>query len=254
MKMSKKALATAIGIAISGNANATLFTVTDNILDPSYISGTQNGTFDISSVLLPSADYNAPYVINSAAIIFSFSDDSSDSYTRTSSVQTSYVNNHPHFYRTYDRTTTTTNQYESVSLGIAGATFSEDTNYFDTGAMYQGSSTNTDAYWYSCSGWCTSHYDYYHYTYDDYIRSNGYTGDFLIAEALDVNSLNDLINSGSLDFTLDVTGDIILNKAELVFDIEPNPIVSSVPEPGIFALISTGLIGVYAASRRKKTV
>ena len=255
----RTALATAIYLALSQTSNADIISVSDNLPDPSYITGTQAGQFDLLPFLIPSDDFQSPYQINGAAILFNFDDDSDDT---TSSTFTRYEGG-SHYGRTYERTTTTENEYESVELGIAGASFEEETDYYDTGTVFDGTSNQyagshwDGSCWSSrwgggCSGGSHSVYNTYH----DYVQDLGWTGEFLIAEALDLNSLGTLLTTGLLDFTITVNGDINLVNAQLVVDIDRNPAQDQnrlqVSEPGTFGIMMLGLAGLVGANRRRK--
>jgi hypothetical protein len=245
----KSAIGLALGMSLIGTSNAALITVQDNLADPTYLSnGTYNGTFDLLSVLNPAEDYVSPYEITSAAILFSFSDDTND-ISSSSSIRKTYDDGaHYSRKRTYERTTTNYDAFESIELGIADATFNDSTDYFNSGTTYENTTNQNGSYRHCSWGSCYTHSTYD--TYNNYMINRGYTGDFTIGEMLDVSSLTSLLNEGTLDFSIFAQGDINLMHAELVVNIEKNQV--SVPEPGSIAVLSLGLAGLYLNRRKKK--
>lgn len=237
-----KAVALALSLTLSSTASAATFEVLDNIADPTRLTnGTYNGSFDINSVLSPPEDYNTPYEINSAMVIFSFSDDYDpliETYTYTTYREGGNSSGGTNTY--YLTTTYEYNPDESATLGIAGAEYNKSTDYYES-SFTSRSSDLTSSYWGGVRNYNV---------YESYLRESGYDGDFVIAQALEMDNLDQLFNTGTLGFDLDVTGDLYLNNARLVFDIDKNP----VPEAGSSLLFLTmGLAGLgLSGARRKK--
>lgn len=263
--MKRSLLALSIGLATSGSANALMVTVQDNISDNLYVnSGSLSGQFNVQTAL--STQYFAPYQISSATFKFSFNDDSYDSiYSGSNSTyQGSYQSGYSH-YNVYNSTTFYNDPSESATLGIAGApSQTAQSNYYNTGSNYTGTNTSYNgsnpvyySYSYSCGWWSTcygsylDHYDYFYTQTNNYTQTSGYNGAFSINGALNGTALDNLKNSGILNFNLGLSGDLVFNKAELFLDISPNPI-SNVPEPGALILFGLGIAGLGASRRLKR--
>jgi len=228
-------------MASSSLAHSFVVTVEDNIADNTYIQHPDSivGQFDINAALPADGSYNAPYDITSATANYSFTDDGE--LNKLNTVYTSYAwesSNWGDDYYYRSKTDYYVDDNEEVQVSTSFESSSDGTDWYE--AVTQ-TGTNYDS---SSCGWDCNYY--YTRTYDDV---EGYTGQFVIEQVFDADSIGDLAADGVVDFTISATaGDIIFNQGLLTVNLESNPV--AVPAPAGIALFGLGMLTLGLSRRR----
>jgi hypothetical protein len=234
--MKIKTLIIAALLTCSTITNAIVITVQDDILDDTLIATPNSiyGEFDINSAIANDGSFINPFDITSAKATYTFFDDV-DPNTYTNTDYESYTNvSSNNYYR--NAITSLFNANETVQVITSLQETVDGTSHFNTGTTFTGRThddTKKD-----CGSWiCTYNY-YYTRNYDEV---SGFTGQFVVEQDFDANSLNDLASDGVVGFKVAATsGDLIFGSASLTLDINTNPV--EVAEPSTLALFGFALI------------
>ena len=220
-----RACFTIILFGAAGNALAALITVNSDVTNGLYQDTTLTGLFDLTPYL-STPDYNSPYVINSATVSFSISDNSD-------ALIYDYYGSFTYHY---------SDPTESLDLNLSGEQVSGSTNYYSN-TVQTGSTIYSS---YSCGAFGTQ--TCYNYG-PQYTNTSGFNGTNVITLALTGTGLAALESNGLLNFTGQVSGSLNLNSSTLTVDVSANP----VPIPSAIWLFGSGLLGLVGIARRKKT-
>lgn len=251
--MKRISFASIISLALTlstTHAHATTLHVSSNLGNHVYVNQAKTGNFDIVSQLVPSIDYVAPYQISNASVSFLFADDANDAVITTE------------YYTPYTPTAVTsrlhvikyTDPAETASLNIGSQSASGATTKFTTASHLTGITTDWNYYANNCPGYTGAcNHQLFQGSTHTYEEAVGYTGNFELTYLLNATNLAILANTGKLDFSLGITGDLLLQSATLTFDIAQNPaaIQSPVPLPSSFSLLLSGLavLGLFFRQR-----
>lgn len=252
MKISRLLGAGLIASVFTLSAEAAVLNVSSNLANNLYLNSNTSGSFSITSLLTPASNYVAPYQINSASVMFSFSDDANDA-TLTSSYYTAYT---PAAITSRLFVTTYTDPSESASVSVGGQSASGSTTYYSTPSHLVGVTLDWNYYANNCPGYYGQpcNHQLFQGSTHNYQSTTGYTGSFNLGYNLDATNLAALASSGVLNFNLGRTGDLVLNSAMLTFDITENPAaISAVPEPETYGMLLAGLGLLGFAARRRTT-
>jgi hypothetical protein len=260
----RRPLLAAALVVMTSAASAMLVTIdrfpsSPRDLDDQTLTGIFQG-----NALLP-----ARFQINSAAFVFSFSDDGSDPSARSNFSATSspsaYVlartsvsgptttNSYVRFaHTTHTQLDTLVGESAQLSLGTAAiAVGSGSTALVQNSRSTPGPTSTVLDQSTGTPGGVVN--DYFTETSSEFIDAvDDYTGSFDIADSLtDPALLAELLANRSLGFSLSVMGDLELTSARLILDVSEVPVgPGSVPEPAMLAL--TGLAaGALAVTRRR---
>ncbi len=232
-----------ITVVASTSAHAIPLSVSSNIGDEVLLGfSTYSGIFDIRPELTPSTNYNDTLDINSVTFEFTFSDDPSDP-VRSSLTHRDpaglYIHGEGENYYNNTRVRLFLEGEESVTLAFGGQSESGNTSFNVT--------TTINDYFVGRS----SGRNLFNRTIT---TTTGYAGDFTISGILNAASVRDLATDGLLDFSLLVEGDLILKSSTLLFNVIPNPsLTTHVSEPSTLSLLAgIGILGL--AVRRKNKV
>lgn len=252
MKTSRLLGAGLIASVITVSAEAAVLNVSSNLANNLYLNSNTSGSFSIASLLTPASNYVAPYQINSASVMFSFSDDANDA-TLTSSYYTAYT---PAAITSRLFVATYTDPSESASVSVGGQSASGSTAYYSTPSHLVGTTLDWSYYANNCPGYYGQpcNHQLFQGTTFNYQSTSGYTGSFNLGYNLNAANLASLASGGVLNFSLGRTGDLVLNSAMLTFDITENPAaISAVPEPETYGMLLAGLGLLGFAARRRTT-
>jgi len=275
---------------VPGMAHSVVIQAGLSTLADSYMSnGVHQHTFDINGYL-DHSEYSAPYVVKQATLEFSFVDDSQDDPGRVDITYGDWVRHDDHYYSypnsgmAYYRLGTETSELEGesaiVSIGgkeviVADESRSEiyysgpnwDT-VFDPDLHIRGFSyeyrndflvvdhrnernecTWLYKYWYLAT--CSNDTYFNHIAtfvgVDNYILGNTYS--YLLSDS----EMAVLSGSGFLDVSINVTGDLEIDRAILHVDLSPSlsETPSSVSAPSITYLLVPGLLGLLGINRQR---
>lgn len=264
----KKAALIALLAGSAAAASATTVTVSqDLLLGQTYGSNGANLTYTSAfdaAAALGTSDFGAQYVVNSATVSFTWTDNSGDSYSLTSSTpwSRSYgdyyltgtsccINYYFHRSETGSQTSWYATPSESASVAFgdkvveSGSSSTISTTSSNTVSNYTGLDSRvlrrirplTYYYYY------TDYHDTTTSVYTDHTGTFAIGADLLALGGSDVSSF---LSSGILPFAMTMTGDAILTGATLTLDVAP-----AVPEPETYAMMLAGLGVVGFLSRRR---
>ncbi len=264
-----------------GSANALTFSVNDNLADNLYMEGGSkiSGHFDINPFIPNNGQYTKTYDIVSASFTFYFTDDLDVNFTNPDSIDESRNYNymdgffHPmrdvqkrdYYYYYHDSEeefaavlfesmdvwhTRDQNKYLSSRREILkkGLTpLYHIPNYQSATLFHNGDDLYLDSSVTGCSGpICGSAQKYT----EKFHMVEGYFNDQIIQDDAKGMMPYLLGADGILNFGIwAYSGDIVLSYARLDVELNENPI-SSVPLPGTFFLLCTGLVGLGAVGRK----
>ncbi len=216
-----------------------LIAANSDLTSGQYISSSTNGSFDLGA-------YSGDTFL-SGSVTASFLDNSDPMQTSNSSTgyiyngystyeysydcgffETCYGIGYDYYYY-QDHYTYNFDPAEGASVLVGASTQSADSDYYSY-SYFDGET----------SGWSgNTNYSDYYYTTDD-----GYTGSFGVTIPLDATALA-AINSGySLAFTINATGDFLVDSVTLNAEV--------VPEPATLSLLGLGITAVGFSCRRRR--
>lgn len=275
MKANRLALAVvAAACTLSAPAFATTISL-DAVKSDTYVNGQgYTGTFDGKSVL------PASYTVNSISFTFDFKDNN-DAFTTgptryagtkveneysltSSSTKKGYTTNIFDRDLTINNTVSVTGQQESVSVSLGGVVVGSGSTSAKSGTSTSTTSPvrtledTTSLGHYSlclpfvgCFGWVEDGKNqYYDNTKTSTVTTTqDWTGSFSVSgTTTDQQLIQQLLNTSTLQFGLDVKGDLYLTAANVTLDITQ----TAVPEPSTIALALAGLAGLGYTRRKGK--
>lgn len=240
-------------------------TLYGSISDNSYLSaGSHDLIFDGRQSL------SSQFQINSASFSFSFADDS-DSYQSTGFQTTGvsytdwvrYNQSSYLFYRNSTTHVTDLNTGESEGADViidgsivgSGATLMTESSIFWERNTYLGA-TMTNGLYCPVPNYCVSAY----YTTTDYRERKtifrDWSGGFSVSGVIsDPSLLTQLLDTGLLNFNLNVTGDLLLTSSRLFLDVTEitQTTGNDIPEPQSLLLTLAALGGLARFSLRRNS-
>jgi len=263
--MKRNILIALLSLLISTTANAALITTQTSTTTGYLDSGVHQYTYSLDLDSNPS--YTQPYEISSATLKFNFIDDADNKYLVSDSYSGysyRYENTNGTAVFARDRIKKYQEDSEQVELDSSNpVSFDTDgcsfSSYSDNGTTFDGSFSqyhdphNDNQYHTPTQG---PHHDFalnntytYSYFYEQVVNS------FALTYTLSGTELLTLATTGSIDFNLNVTGDLILQQSYLDVQVTQNPVSAqasnAVPEPTMLWLMGLGVVGLTRFSRKK---